>query len=580
MPSLSAKELTTDLLIRYGFQILGALVILGAGLLLARYVGNLTGRWLERRSLEPPVRSLMVKMVRVVVLIFTLVVALDKFGFQMAPLVAGIGVAGLGVGIALQGVLGNLVAGLSIILTKPFRVGEWISIVGVYGQVSSIELFATTLLHPDQSRVIIPNRKIVGEILHNHGTIRQLELTVGVGYATDLPPRWPRLGRPFSRILACSRRRRRWWASRVSATPPSISRSAPGWRCPTTRPPRASSTRRWWSASGPPASRSRSRSTRSDSSAPPDRRPMDFGREVTGRLPAAESREWLCTNGLGGFASGTVAGVATRRYHGLLVAALTPPGGRTVMVTGLHERVTYDRVTYELAAARWADGSVAPQGFRLVERFFLDGTTPVWHYACADALIEKRAWMEPGANTTYVRYRLLRAGAGGTVRLELRALVTHRQFHATTRGPGWRMAVSPIEHGLGVLAFEGARPFSVLVPGATTELAHDWYVGFRLGAEEARGLDALDDSSPRGDIHHHALRGPARAGGVLRRAARRSGRGGGVGAPSRARDAAAARMAQDAARGASAPSWVEQLVLAADQFMVSRPLPGDPGGRR
>jgi small conductance mechanosensitive channel len=187
MPLLSAKELTTDLLIRYGFQILGALVILGIGLILARYVGNVTGSWLERRALEPPVRSLMVKTVRVVVVVFTLVVALDKFGFQVAPLVAGIGVAGLGIGIALQGVLGNVVAGLSIILTKPFRVGEWISIVGVNGQVSSIELFATTLLHPDQSRVVIPNRKIVGEILHNHGTIRQLDLTVAVGYATDLP---------------------------------------------------------------------------------------------------------------------------------------------------------------------------------------------------------------------------------------------------------------------------------------------------------------------------------------------------------------------------------------------------------
>jgi small conductance mechanosensitive channel len=78
------------------------------------------------------------------------------------------------------------VAGLSIILTKPFRVGEWLSIVGVYGQVHTIELFATTLVHPDQSRVIIPNRKLVGEILHNYGTIRQLDLTVGVGYATDL----------------------------------------------------------------------------------------------------------------------------------------------------------------------------------------------------------------------------------------------------------------------------------------------------------------------------------------------------------------------------------------------------------
>ena len=184
MPSsLSARELTIDLLIRYGFQILGALVVLGAGLLLARYVGNLTGRWLERRALEPPVRSLMVKVVRVVVLAFTLVVALDKFGFQIAPLVAGIGVAGLGIGIALQGVLSN---GLSIILTKPFRVGEWLSVVGVYGQVHTIELFATTLVHPDQSRVIIPNRKLVGEILHNYGTIRQLDLMVGVGYATDL----------------------------------------------------------------------------------------------------------------------------------------------------------------------------------------------------------------------------------------------------------------------------------------------------------------------------------------------------------------------------------------------------------
>ncbi len=186
MPVVSAKELTTDLLIRYGFQILGALVILGVGLILARYVGNLTGRWLERRALEPPVRSLMVKAVKVVVLIFTLVVALDKFGFQVAPLVAGIGVAGLGIGIALQGVLGNVVAGLSIILTKPFRVGEWISIVGVYGQVSGIELFSTTLLHPDMSRVIIPNRKIVGEILHNCGTVRQLDLTVGIGYSSDL----------------------------------------------------------------------------------------------------------------------------------------------------------------------------------------------------------------------------------------------------------------------------------------------------------------------------------------------------------------------------------------------------------
>ncbi len=118
-------------------------------------------------------------------LVFALVVALDKFGFQVAPLVAGIGVAGIGIGIALQGVLGNVVAGLTIILTKPFRVGEHIALLGVYGDVSRIELFSTTLAHPDRSRIVIPNRKIVGEILHNFGTVRQLPLTVHVAYRSD-----------------------------------------------------------------------------------------------------------------------------------------------------------------------------------------------------------------------------------------------------------------------------------------------------------------------------------------------------------------------------------------------------------
>jgi len=184
--NVAAKDLTLDLGIRYGFQVLGALVILVIGLLLARWVGNLLDGWLQKRALEPPARILLVRVARVVVMVFTLVVALDKFGFQIAPLVAGIGVAGLGIGIALQGVLSNVVAGLSIIFTKPFKVGEFIQVVGVHGQVSRIELFSTTLLHFDRSRVVIPNRKIVGEILHNYGTIRQLDLRVDVAFATDM----------------------------------------------------------------------------------------------------------------------------------------------------------------------------------------------------------------------------------------------------------------------------------------------------------------------------------------------------------------------------------------------------------
>ena len=181
-----AKELVVDLAIRYGFQVLGAVVILGVGALIAGWLGRVTDQRLQTRAVEPPLRMLAVRTLRLVVMLFAVVVALDKFGFQIAPLVAGIGVIGLGIGIALQGVLGNLVAGLSIILTKPFRVGECIEGGGVHGVVSVIELFSTTLRHPDRSRIVIPNRKLVGEILHNYGTMRQLNLSVTVPHGTDL----------------------------------------------------------------------------------------------------------------------------------------------------------------------------------------------------------------------------------------------------------------------------------------------------------------------------------------------------------------------------------------------------------
>lgn len=183
---MPVPDLILDLAIRYGFQVLGALVILVVGVTVAWWVGKMVERPLARWQLEPPMRRLMVRVVRVVVLLFALVIALDKFGFQIAPLVAGIGVAGLGIGIALQGVLSNVVAGLTIIFTKPFRVGEHIEVAGEKGDVSAIELFSTTLVHPDRSRIIIPNRKIVGEILHNFGHTRQIHLAVMVPHGSDL----------------------------------------------------------------------------------------------------------------------------------------------------------------------------------------------------------------------------------------------------------------------------------------------------------------------------------------------------------------------------------------------------------
>jgi small conductance mechanosensitive channel len=184
--SAHTQELIMEILTRYGLQVLGALAILVIGLLIARWLGGLADQRFQKSQMEPPMRILLVRVIKIIVLILAVVVALDKFGFSVAPLVAGIGVAGLGFGLALQGVFSNIVAGLTIIFTKPFRVGEHIAIVGVRGDVTHIELSATTLVQADLSRVIVPNRKIVGEILHNFGTMRQLTLSVRVPHPTDL----------------------------------------------------------------------------------------------------------------------------------------------------------------------------------------------------------------------------------------------------------------------------------------------------------------------------------------------------------------------------------------------------------
>jgi len=173
--------------IDYGFQIVGALIILIVGAIIARWMGRLTDRWLDKQRLEPPVRLLLVRGVRLLVFGFALLLALDKFGVPIASLIAGLSVAGVGIGLAAQGVLGNILAGLTIIFTKPYRVGEYIDLGGVHGQVQMITLFSTELLHSDKSRVVIPNRKVVGETLHNYGTMRQLSLSVGIGYGSDVP---------------------------------------------------------------------------------------------------------------------------------------------------------------------------------------------------------------------------------------------------------------------------------------------------------------------------------------------------------------------------------------------------------
>jgi small conductance mechanosensitive channel len=182
-----AKNELIDLALRFGPKVLVALLILIAGAMAARWAGRALERGLARMEFEPPVRLLMVRLLRVLVFALFAILALQNLGVELLPLIAGLSIAGAGIALATQGILSNVFAGLTIIFTKPYRVGDYIEIVGVQGQVQLITIFSTTLLHVDHSRVVVPNRKVVGEILHNFGQIRQAEVKVGVGYEVDLP---------------------------------------------------------------------------------------------------------------------------------------------------------------------------------------------------------------------------------------------------------------------------------------------------------------------------------------------------------------------------------------------------------
>jgi small conductance mechanosensitive channel len=180
------KSTAIDLAMQFGPKVVVALIVLAVGVFVGRWIGAATNKMLVKLDLDITVRQLLVRMVRVLVLGLFVIMALQNLGVELLPLIAGLGIAGAGVALALQGVLGNLAAGLTIVFTRPFRVGEYISIVGEDGEVQLITLFNTTLSHTDLSRVVIPNRKIVGEILHNYGKVRQLDVAVGVAYDSDM----------------------------------------------------------------------------------------------------------------------------------------------------------------------------------------------------------------------------------------------------------------------------------------------------------------------------------------------------------------------------------------------------------
>ncbi len=181
-----AQSKLLNLAIEFGPRLFTALVLMAIGHYTGGWVGRLFDKLLIKFELDVSVRQLLVRVVRSIVLVLFLIMALQNLGIDLLPLIAGLGVAGAGVALAMQGVLSNIAAGLTIIFTRPYRVGEYISIAGEEGRVEVVTLFSTTLSHADLSQIVIPNRKIAGEILHNYGKIRQLGVQVGVAYTSDI----------------------------------------------------------------------------------------------------------------------------------------------------------------------------------------------------------------------------------------------------------------------------------------------------------------------------------------------------------------------------------------------------------
>lgn len=296
---------------------------------------------------------------------------------------------------------------------------------------------------------------------------------------------------------------------------------------------------------------------------------IEFGRDVCGNLLEAEKKEWLVTNGVGGYASGTIATTLTRRYHGLLVAALQPPLGRTVLVSKLDETVHYAGEKYALFANRWADGIISPNGYQHIERFCLENTTPVWVHAFSDAWLEKRIWMQPGQNTTYIQYRFLRGSA--PIHLDARAMVNYRDYHSSTHG-GWPMKIEQVKNGLKVTAFEGAVPYYLLSPTGSIMPDPDWYYRFALKMEQYRGFDGLEDILSTGNFHTSISPGESVifalstiADPILDEA-----------------QAWQLRATADNAILSDAealPEEIRPLALTADQFIVDRPSPQDLEGK-
>ncbi len=306
---------------------------------------------------------------------------------------------------------------------------------------------------------------------------------------------------------------------------------------------------------------------------------IEFGRAICGDSDSASTREWLVTNGIGGYASGTIAGILTRRYHGLLIAALRPPLGRALLVAKIDEAVFLDDKTYPLSANRYSTGVVEPHGFHSIQRFYLDGGIPTWEYALPGALIEKRIWMKAGENTTYIHYTCL-LSAYDCIPLQLRALVNARDVHgATHANQAPQIDLSPLTAGMLISCPSFETQAMLCCSNGYAQFTPEWQRNFYLSAEAARGESSVEDHLAAGNFFIELSEGQSI---TLVASTNPQASLDGL-AELQTRKLFETQLLASAAhlidQAPSNQAEIGQLVLAADQFIVNRSHPLDPEGK-
>ena len=289
----------------------------------------------------------------------------------------------------------------------------------------------------------------------------------------------------------------------------------------------------------------------------------------------AIAHEWLVTNGRGSYASGTVAGTNTRRYHGLLVAALHPPLGRTLLVATLDATVepVAGASPIPLHVHEYHDGTVAPHGHRHIEAFALHDGIPTWTYGFPGGRLTRTVWMEYGRDITYVRYAL--APESTPIMLRLAPLCTFRDYHTLTQGhPDWRFVVEPHEESVTLRAWPEAPPYWLWLdrPAHFTR-REEWSWRFLYRVERDRGLDHLEDLYVPGDLAVALAPGETVMVVLTNESAAAASAAAGDGdALARAR-ARARRLPLQAGINAATDPVAAALCLAADQCLVARGSP-------